>query len=292
MNEDKNRTVTKTNLLKKIAALFIQQKNEHNTLKEYGNSLIVILLFLFFLTNMFSAVDYNFSWQSIFPYRELLLTGFYRTIIIAFFGGILSIIIGFVLAILQRNRFLPAQYSAKLLVEIIRSTPLIVQILVFYYIIATALQLSDLEFNIIIPGLVNWKIESRYLLGLLILALFEGTYVSEIIRAGIESIGKTQHETANSLGFSAIQKYRYIIFPQVIKRVIPSLVGQMTALIKDSSLLSVIGIIEYYKQITDTAAKSYLIFELYLVLAVGYIIVIFPISYVSKKLERRFSYET
>ena len=88
-------------------------------------------------------------------------------------------------------------------------------------------------------------LNNRYLVGIVILALFSGAYVCEIIRAAIQSIDKEQYEAAESLGLSNYQMYRYIIFPQAFKRMLPALTGQFASIIKDSSLLSIISINEF-----------------------------------------------
>ena len=120
--------------------------------------------------------------------------------------------------------------------------------------------------------------------------LFRSAYVSEIIRAGIESINKTQIETARSLAFTKVQTYRYVILPQVVKRVMPPLAGQFASLIKDSSLLSIIAVNEFTKNVQEVDSLTFSPIENYCILAVGYLILTYPISHLSKYLERRFNY--
>lgn len=128
---------------------------------------------------------------------------------------IVSMILGFIIAFLSKSRILIVNYMARLYIEVIRGTPFLVQIIFFFYIITPALGLDN-----------------RYAIGITILAIFSSAYVSEIVRAGIESIEESQHETARAVGFTTIQKYRYVIFPQVIKRILPSLAGQLHRLLK------------------------------------------------------------
>jgi len=124
------------------------------------------------------------------------------------------------------------------------------------------------------------------------LAVFSSAYVTEIIRAGIESIEQSQHETAKAVGFTTIQKYRYVIIPQVIKRIMPSLAGQLSSLVKDSSLLSVIAVSEFTLNIQEITAMNFRTYENYFVLAAGYLVITFPISMLSKYFERKFNYES
>ena len=116
------------------------------------------------------------------------------------------------------------RFISRFYIEIIRGTPLLVQILIFFYVFAN-----------------NLGFENRYIVGTVILALFAGAYVCEIIRGAIESIDIDQYETSLSLGMTNYQMYRYIIFPQAFRRMLPALTGQFASIIKDSSLLSIIN---------------------------------------------------
>lgn len=95
-----------------------------------------------------------------------------------------------------------------------------------------------------------------------------------------------------AVGFTTLQKYRYVIFPQVIKRILPSLAGQLSSLVKDSSLLSVIAVSEFTLNIQEITAINFRTYENYIVLAIGYLLITYPISLISKWLEKEFSYET
>lgn len=109
--------------------------------------------------------------------------------------------------------------------------------------------------------------------------------MSEIIRAGITSIDKGQYESAKSLGFTPLQSYIYIIFPQAYKRILPSLTGQFASIIKDSSLLSIISISEFTMNAQEVNAYTYSTLESYIPLAIGYLILTYPISFWAKRLE-------
>lgn len=156
-------------------------------------------------------------------------------------------------------------------VELIRGTPLLVQILIFFYIFANALGLDN-----------------RYVVGTVILAMFSGAYISEIIRASIKSVELEQYESAQALGLSDWQMYRYIIFPQAYKRMLPPLAGQFASIIKDSSLLSIISISEFTMNAQEVNAYTYSTLESYIPLAIGYLLITYPISYYSTQLEKRY----
>ncbi|MBE0490966.1 MAG: amino acid ABC transporter permease [Sulfurospirillum sp.] len=219
---------------------------------------------------MFSAVAYEFHWESIYAYRQKFIDGFFITIYISFFALILSLVIGIVLAYGQNSKFISFRFFARFFIEIIRGTPLLVQILIFFYVFAN-----------------NLGLDNRYVVGTVILAMFSGAYVSEIIRAGIKSIDNGQYESAKSLGFTSFQTYRYIILPQAYKRILPPLTGQFASIIKDSSLLSVISIAEFTMNAQEVNAYTYSTLESYIPLALGYLALTYPISFWAKRLEEK-----
>ena len=149
------------------------------------------------------------------------------------------------------------------------------QILILFYVVAAAMH-----------------VENRYLVGILVLSFFEGAYIAEIIRAGIEAVGNSQIESARAVGFTRTQTYRYVIFPQALRQTLPPMAGQLVSLIKDSSLLSIIAINELTLNAQQANAFTYSTLESYLPLAAGYLILTLPISLWTRWLEKRMKYET
>ena len=222
-------------------------------------------------------LNYNWGWDAVWGYRVELFRGWLTTLAISVAALVVSILVGFVLALCQRSYVLPVRYFAKVLVEVVRCTPLLVLILVIWYGFGGVFQIGN-----------QW----RFTAGILILALFEGAYISEIIRAGIESVGKTQIESARAIGLTRGQTYRYVIVPQAFRQTLPPLVGQLVSLIKDSSLLSLISIAELTQAAQQVNTLTVSTLETYLPLALGYLVLTIPISLWSRWLERRFHYET
>ncbi len=260
----------------KIKDLFYAKDESFNiTLSaKIVNTALILIIGIIFWNYAFSRLNYESQGLSVFfEFKYKFIFGFFVTIMISIFSLICSLIIGSLLVVGQKNRFLPIHYFTKIFIEIIRGTPLIVQVYLFFYVVGTALNINN-----------------RYLMGVLIMATFSGAYVAEIIRGGIDSIDKTQIDSAKALGFTNFQKYRYIILPQVIKRIMPPLAGQFASLIKDSSLLSIIAVNEFTKNVQEVDSITFTPIENYAVLAVGYILLTYPISHLSKKLEKRFSY--
>ncbi|RXJ88775.1 amino acid ABC transporter permease [Arcobacter sp. CECT 8983] len=232
----------------------------------------LLLIFTIFITFyfMFKNISYNFNWHSVYEYRQKFIDGFLMTIFISFFALILSFIIGLFFAYGQNSKFILLRFFSRFYIELIRGTPLLVQILIFFYVFAN-----------------NLGFENRYVVGTVILALFAGAYVSEIIRGAIQSVEIEQFETSLSLGMTNYQMYKYVIFPQAFRRMLPALTGQFASIIKDSSLLSIISISEFTMNAQEVNAYTYSTLESYIPLALGYLLLTYPISYYTKRLEAK-----
>jgi polar amino acid transport system permease protein len=224
---------------------------------------------------VFSQTSYHWNWEVIAKYWPKFLLGWKTTVLMAGAALVLSLLFGSLLVLAQRQPFVPLRYSARIYTELVRGTPLLVQLLVSFYFITNAMNL-----------------ENRYVVGAITLALFGGAYISEIMRAGIESIGESQRETARALGLTSFQTYRFVIFPQALRHSLPPLTGQLVDLLKNSSLLSVLGINEFTQNAQEVNAYTFSTIEGYLVLAVGYLLLTLPLSLVVRRLEERFRYET
>lgn len=239
------------------------------------NYIFVGALLVLFFYSALTSFSFNLRWDSVWRYRKLLLLGFFNTIIITIFSLCGSVCLGFLISMAQDLRIIPLQIFSRIYVEIIRGTPFLVQILIFYYVVANAIGITNV-----------------YISGVIILSIFSSAYVAEILRASIQNVSKTQLETAQAVGFTKVQTFRYIIFPQVIKQILPPLAGQLVSLVKDSSLLSIISIREFTMAAREVNSATYSTLETYIPLALGYLLLTFPISSVSRFLERKFKYET
>ena len=234
---------------------------------------LLLLSALFFFS--FSQLQYGWNWTAVWQYRQKFLHGWMTTLLISVAALGLSLLISVFFALARRSRLLPLRYLAILYIEGVRGTPLLVQILVFFYVVADA-----------------FGINNRYVVGILTLAFFAGAYLSEIIRAGIESIGESQLESARAIGLTTFQTYRFVILPQVVRRILPPLAGQFASLVKDSSLLSIIAVSEFTLNAQEVNAFTFSTLESYLPLAVGYLLLTLPISLFSRHLEQKFRYAT
>ena len=209
----------------------------------------------------------------------LLLIGLWLTLKLSVMATIFGVIIG-VAGGLARISSNPAfKWATIVYVEIIRGSPLMVQILIWYFVLGTVI-------NDLLATYGMGRI-SAFWYGVASLACFAGAYVTEIVRAGIQSIHRGQTEAARSLGMTYAQCLRYIILPQALRRILPPLAGQFISLIKDSSLLGIIAIRELTKAGREAVSASLQPFEIYLVVAVLYLVLTFSLSMFVQHLERR-----
>ncbi len=198
-----------------------------------------------------------------------LLWGLWTTLWISVAAGVFGLLIGLVTGLCRLSANPTLRHLSTVYVELVRGTPLLVQIFIFYFFIGTVLNLS------------------REFAGVAALALFTGAYVGEIVRAGVQSIVRGQDEAARSLGLSAAQSMRHVILPQAFKRVLPPLAGQFISLVKDTSLVSVIAITELTKSGREAITTSFSTFEIWFCVAALYLVINLPLSQIANRLERR-----
>ncbi|HEF2204432.1 TPA: amino acid ABC transporter permease [Campylobacter jejuni] len=253
-------------------SLFTQKNKNFKPLKPLSKSkiitnLILLILFLIlFCYCSFSISAYHFDFSAIATYKEKFLQGFLNTLIISFFSLLLSIILGGVFCAFSLSSIVFLRFLSTFYIELVRGTPLLVQVLLIYYIIAN-----------------NLGLDNRYVAGVIILSCFS----AEIFRAGILSISISQLESARALGLKEMQVFVYVIFPQALKNILAPLSGQFANLIKDSSLLSVIAVNELTQSAQEINSYTFATLEAYVILAITYLVLTLPISIFSRYLERK-----
>jgi polar amino acid transport system permease protein len=198
-----------------------------------------------------------------------LLLGLLVTLKISIISVFFAIIIGILTGIARISSNPVLKNFAITYIELIRGTPLLVQIFIFYFFIGTILNLN------------------RMTAGIVALAVFAGAYLAEIVRAGIQSISKGQMEAARSLGMNYFKAMRYIILPQALKRTLPPMAGQFISLIKDSSLVSVIAITDLTKAGREVVTNTFSPFEVWFTVALMYLVLTSTLSFLVQLLERR-----
>jgi polar amino acid transport system permease protein len=248
----------------------------------------------------------NFS--KIAPYAQLFIQGMVVTVLMSF----LTVLIGFVLALILAlmrmsnicpframgvdengfqieeglrawiSKFNPLSFIATAYVEVMRSTPAIVQIFIIYYGIFSMIKLP----SFVIFGFIKFE---RFFPGVVALGLNSGAYLCEIIRSGIQSIDGGQTEAARSLGMTQVQNLRYIILPQALKNCLPAIANEFVVIIKESSITYTIGVQDIMSAVNAVKGATFVIIEPLLVATAIYFCLCFPTSKVIAYFERRMS---
>jgi polar amino acid transport system permease protein len=256
------------------------------------------------------GLNYHWNWgaipQYLWRYDEkgggwvpnILMEGLFTTIRLSVWGTLLATVLGLAAGLCRVSHSAFNRLIGRFYVEFTRNMPPLVFILIFYYFVSDQiiplLGLSDFMFS--------RSPSSRWLCTLFFarpalfpafasavasLALFEGAYIAEIVRGGIQSIDRGQWEAAYALGLSRWQQLRHIILPQALRRVLPPLAGQFISLTKDSSIVSVISVQELTFQATQLMAATYFTFEIWITVAALYLALTLTSSLLVARLEAR-----
>ncbi|MBW1608933.1 MAG: ABC transporter permease subunit [Deltaproteobacteria bacterium] len=209
----------------------------------------------------------------------ILLEGLWLTLKVSVIAIVFGILIGLFTGLARISSNPALKWSAITYIEIIRGSPLLVQIFIWYFVLGTL-------FNNILDKHGISQISALWF-GVAALASFTGAYVAEMVRAGIQSIHRGQTEAARSLGMTYVKSMRHVILPQALRRILPPLSGQFISLIKDSSLLGIIAIRELTKATREVVTTSLQPFELWFVCALLYLVLTFSLSMLLQYLERR-----
>jgi His/Glu/Gln/Arg/opine family amino acid ABC transporter permease subunit len=205
----------------------------------------------------------------VFDNFDAILQGVLVTLSLALLAEALGIVLGLVLALLKIGRSRVLSWPAQLYIDFFRGTPLLVQITIIYFTTASV----GLRFN------------SLFLAGLVALSLNAAAYVAEIFRSGIQSIDKGQMEAGRASGLSYAQTMRYIIVPQAFRRTIPPLTNEFVTLVKDTSLVSVIGLAELLRAARVLQSETFNGTPL-IAAALIYLAICLPLIYLTNTLER------
>ncbi len=248
----------------------------------------------------------NFS--LITPYAEMFWQGTLVTIFLALFTVVIGFCLALILALMRMSnlrplrflgidadghqreqgalavlsRFNPLAFIATAYVEIIRSTPVLVQIFIIYYGVFGIIDLPSFQ----LFGFIRFE---RFFPGVVALGMNSGAYLCEIIRSGIQSIDSGQTEAARSLGLSQGQNMRYIILPQAIKNILPAIANEFVVIIKESAVTYTIGVQDIMSAVNVVKGSAYVIVEPLLVATAIYFCLCFPTSKIIAYIERRMS---
>jgi polar amino acid transport system permease protein len=218
---------------------------------------------------------YQFDLSIIIKYLPLFLKGVFLTVEISFLAILIGLPVGILAAVARTSRFKILNLVGAVYVEVFRNTPLLIQIFIIFFGL---------------PG-IGIKL-SPYISGLTALVLYVGAYNTEVIRAGLEAVPSGQIEAAKSLGLTGVQTFFHIILPQTFRISLPALGNNWVALVKNSSLVSVIGMVELTWVTFDLNALTFRSFELFGAATIFYLILIFILINIQAFVEKRFLYKT
>ncbi len=249
----------------------------------------------------------NFS--KIVPYAELFRQGVLVTVLLSLFTVLIGFCLALILALMRMSnirpfrflgldrdghqreggflalvsKFNPLEFLATAYVEIIRSTPVLVQLLIIYLGVFSIIELPSFE----IFGFVKFN---RFFPGVVALGMNSGAYLCEIIRAGIQSIDGGQTEAARSLGLSQGQNLRYIVLPQALKNILPAIANEFVVIIKESAITYTVGVQDIMSAVNAVKGATFVIVEPLLVATAIYFCLCFPTSKLIAYFERRMSH--
>ncbi|MCM2402057.1 amino acid ABC transporter permease [Rhizobium sp. S153] len=216
-------------------------------------------------------MTYNWDFQSVWQYYDLFLWGLWITVVYTFGSIFFGVVIGFITCAARLSGWKPLDIVARVYQELFRCTPLLVQLLWFYYAF---------------PLLVGATIDNR-VAAMLTLSLYVGAFYAEIFRSGIVSIDKGQREAAAAIGMSPAQSMIRIIWPQAVKRMLPSFINQSVIQFKNTSLVSVISVADLAYMAAVVNGQTYRPLESYTVMALLYIIMLLPLTQAADWIEKR-----
>ncbi len=227
-----------------------------------------------------ASMEYRWQWYRLpkYFYRVIdgefiwgpLMNGLFVTLEIAAWGMVLTLAIGLVTAVLRLSDSIAGRILAKVYLESIRNTPLLVQVSIFYFVLQPILGINN----------PLWT-------GILCLAFFEGSFASEIIRAGINSVPRGQWEASASVGLSRTKTYLYVVLPQAVPLMLPPMTGILVNLIKHSAILSFVAVFELTTEARNLIGDTFMSFEVWFVVGPMYLIVTITLSTLVGWLERR-----
>ena len=271
-------------------------------------SLLLLLAIIYVAYKIKIGFSYKWNWGAMpqFFFRfdpqvekwvpNILMQGFFTTLRLSIWATIFATFIGASMGLFRVSRSLFRRLIGSTYVELIRNLPPLVIILIFYFFVGDQILPSlGVETFIRNAGENTQRLLSllfappplftAFLSALITLSIFEGAYIAEIVRAGIQSIEKGQWEAADALGFSRWEQLRHIIIPQAVQRILPPLAGQFISTIKDSAIVSVISIQELTFQAMELMSSTYFTFEIWITITVMYLILTLTCSLAVDRLE-------
>jgi polar amino acid transport system permease protein len=272
--------------------------------------LAIVAFAAVFLWRVHATLDYQWRWHLLANYLlrwdeaggrwvpGLITQGLLTTIRLSIWTMLLATVIGAIMGLARCSKSLFPRMVGWTYVEVVRNIPPLVLIFIFYFFLADQL-MTLLGVEAMLRNLPDWGKEllpwvavpvdrmPNFLAALLTLAVYQGAYITEHVRSGIQSIERGQREAAYALGLSPWQQMRHVILPQAISRIVPPLSGQFIATIKDTAIVSVISVQELTFQGLELMASTYMTFEIMITITVLYLLLTLTFSTLAGRVERR-----
>ncbi|RKX80024.1 MAG: amino acid ABC transporter permease [Spirochaetes bacterium] len=269
---------------------------------------IGIVYFIFYRINV--QLEYRSNWAAIPRYLlrkdpstgklipNYLLLGLFTTIRLSVWSTLLGLVVGVIMGIFRTTKILFLRLVGRIYVEFIRNLPPLVLIFLFYYFASGQILplLGVEEFirtrsasaqAILAFFFAEKALFTQFVSGVITIGLFEGAFITEVVRSGIESIERGQREAAYSLGLSWLDQMRFIIMPQAIKRILPPLGNEFISTVKRSSIVSAISIQELTFQGRQLATSTLWVFEVWITVALMYLMLTLILSFAVSAMEKR-----
>jgi polar amino acid transport system permease protein len=214
---------------------------------------------------------YQFRWDTVFGSFDFLMSGLQMTLIISAVTLVLAMILGLIIALMDMSRFAPLRWVGISIGEVIRNTPILVQLLWAYYVLPIVFGVRIESFTALVVGL----------------SLYQAAFISEVYRSGIQGVPKGHREAAQVLGLTPIQSFFRIVMPQAIRMTLPPLASNFVQLIKFSSLGAVISVSEITRRGMELSASNFRPLETFTFIAVVYFLICWPLAMAIRWWERR-----
>lgn len=214
---------------------------------------------------------YTFRWDTVWNNLDFLMSGLQMTLLLSFITLILAMLFGLVLALLDMAKFAPLRWLGVTFGEIIRNTPILVQLLWVYYVLPIVFGIRIEAFTALVIGL----------------SVYQAAFISEVYRSGIQAVPKGHREAAQVLGLTPVQSFRRIVLPQAIRMTLPPLASNFVQLIKFSSLGAVISVTEITRRGMELSASTFRPLEIFTFIAVVYFFICWPLAMGIRVWERR-----
>lgn len=290
----------------------MQQKRYKPVLLDYILLALIGGGILYFYWQLENELQYEWDWSAIpqFIVRNkngtwepnFLLEGLLTTIRLSIWATLLASLVGVIMGLARVSQSRFARMISRTYVEIVRNMPPIVLIFISYFFLSAQLT-HFFALDTVAQEMPDWLASAvsvffskpsqftQFITGVITLGLYEGAYITEIVRGGINSVQRGQWEASASLGFSRFDQLRMVVLPQALKVIIPPLAGQFISTIKDSAILSVISIQELTFQGLELMASTYLVFEVWITITLMYLVLTLGCSLLSRWLERALSWK-